>query len=197
MKKIARLICLMTALAGGSFLYADAELNHALRLVSYEPYYFENGYILLNKVIAQETTVFIDVGSSEGMAARYISANTSESVKVFNINSWSGNDHRYQKFLSNVIHENQGDRIHSIRMSSREATDALNLVSELIYIDCEDKNTVHEKILSWATHLSLKGVIAGNRWEWPEVELAVVHAVVDLGLTLNIEGNFWFLKKPE
>ncbi len=161
------------------------------------PYYFENGYILLNKVNAQETTVFIDVESSEGMAARYISANTSESVKVFNINSWSESEHQYQKFLSNVIQENQGDRINSIRMSSREASNALNLVSELIYIDCENTDTVYEKILAWVSHLSQNGVIAGNRWEWHEVELAVVYAVVDLGLTLNIDGNFWFLKKQE
>lgn len=185
--------CLAAALAGGSLLYA-AEPYDSIRLVSYEPYFFENSWILLNAVNSQNASVFIDVESSEGMAARFIAANTSE-VHVYNINTWNENEHQFQQFLSNVVEENTQESITPIRMSSREASNALNLISELIYIDSTQSEAVYDKILSWVTHLTQNGVIAGNHWEWHEVELAVVQAAGDLGLTLNIDGNFWFLRK--
>lgn len=165
------------------------------RPLSFEPYFVENGYILLDKVNSQETTVFIDVGSTNGGASRYIAANTNDTVKVYNINPWDQNDHSYQKFLSNVKQENQNDKIVPIRMSSQEASAALNLVSEFIFIESSDTKVVYENILAWVSHLSEHGIIGGNRWEWTSVELPVVKAASELNLVLSTNGTYWFLKK--
>lgn len=195
MKNIIHAFFLAITLTGGASLVASPEPYAAIRSVSYEPYFFENSYILLNKVNAQSTTVFLDIESPDGMAARFIASNAPETVKVYNLNSWKDNEHDFQKFLSNVIHENNDTKIIPLRMSSKEGSGALNLISELIYIDCTEQAAITEKILSWVAHLSQNGVIAGNKWEWPEVQLAVVSAAGDLGLALSIESNFWFLSK--
>lgn len=194
MKRYRALLCLAAVLASGSFLSAN-EPYDSIRLVSYQPYFIEDGWILLDKVNAQGTTVFIDVESPEGAASRFIAANTSEAPTIYSIHSWSDNQHQFQKFLSNVIQENQTERIVPIRMSSSEAGACLNLVSEVVYIDCTDVASVNEKILAWVAHLSEHGLIAGNKWEWPEVDLAVVNAANELNLSLTVNGGYWFLKK--
>lgn len=188
-----KLIALATILVC-SALFA-IEPYDSVRLVSYEPYFFENSWILLNKVNSQGATVFIDVESPEGEAARFIAANTSDSTKVYNINSWEGNDYSFQKFLSNVAQESLSERVIPLRMNSKEAGTVTNLISEIVYIDSQDISSINDKILTWVTHLSEHGVIAGNKWEWPEVELAVVNAAVSLNLILSTDANFWFLQK--
>lgn len=195
MRKMPKALLFGAFLAACTQLTALPEPYASIRGVAYEPYYLQDSWILLGKVNALDAAVFIDVESRSGEAARFIGANTAEEVNVYCINSWKENDHQFQTFLSNVIHEDAAERVIPIRMSSNEAAAALNLIADVIYIDCNDIDAIPEKIMDWVTHLSENGVIAGNRWEWPEVEYAVVNAVGSLNLTLSINGNYWFLQK--
>lgn len=195
MSKFVRGALIAAVFVGNSFLIADPEPYASIRQVSYEPYYFENSWILLDKVNAQSTTVFIDIESVDGMAARFVSANVPADVKVYNVNPWSQDEHQFQQFLSNVIEEGQQEQIIPLRMSSKEGSATLNLAAEVIYIDCSQPDSVYEKILSWSTHLTENGLIVGNYWNWNEVKLPVVSAAGDLGLTFSTNANFWFLKR--
>lgn len=194
MKLFTKMIFFSTMVLGGTQLFA-VEPYQSIRHVAYEPYFLENSWILLDKVNSQSTGVFIDVGSPNGEAARYIAANSPAERAIYSINSWSYNDHKFQIFLSNVIQENLDTRIVPIRMNSNEAGEALNLESELIYLDCNNVTSINDKILTWVSHLTEHGIIAGNRWDWKDVELIVVKAAVDLNLTLTTNANYWFLKK--
>ncbi len=193
MKKI-----LTIALAFSALFAPSLEANEpydSVRNVAYEPYFFEDGYILLEKVTAQGTTVFIDVGSTNGAAARYVAANTDGSTRIYSIHPWTGDEYGFQKFLSNVKQENQNEKIIPIRMSSHEAGAALNLVSEVIFIDSTNADKVYETILAWVSHLSEHGIISGNHWERLSVDLAVVKAAAELNLALSTNGTYWFLRK--
>lgn len=192
MKSLIKGLVFSTVLASAALINA-AEPYDSIKVVPYEPYYIENGWILSNIAVAQGTTVFIDIDSPQGEVARFIASNTDSSVKVYSVNSWT-EELSFQKFLSNVIHENLSERIIPLRMTSDEAERALDVVSEFIYIDC-NVNDITNKILGWVTHLSEHGIIAGNRWDLPSVELAVVNAAVELNLAIHLDQNFWYLKK--
>lgn len=166
----------------------------SIRDVAYTPYFLQNGYILLNEVNAQSTTVFIDVKSDGGAASRYIAANTNGTVKVYYVNTWY-DDYAFQQFISNVKQENQSGAITPIRMTSQGASMALNLISELIYIDTIHSSNLHEDILAWVDHLSANGVISGNFWERSPIELVVTKAAAELNLSLSTNGTYWFLKR--
>jgi hypothetical protein len=183
-----------TVLSSASSLYADAEPYASINQLPYEPYYIENAWILSNKVANQGTTNFIDVGSVAGEAARFIAWSTDGSVKIYNINTWK-EEQSFQRFLSNVAQENSSEKIIPLRMTSDEAELALNVNSEFIFIECSVEKDVAKKIIGWVTHLTENGIIGGNRWGQPSVELAVITTAVELNLTLQVDQNFWFLKR--
>lgn len=170
-----------------------------IRRLPEEPYVFENGYILLEKVNSTNTALFLDVGSPNGEAARFIAANTVVSnnvgVVIFAINSWSEAD-SYHRFLSNVRQEGLDDRITALRMSSAEASNALDVQAGVIFLDCSHSEHLHGKILMWLTQLEENGVIAGNYWHSNPVKMAVVRAAAELNLMLSVESNYWFLTRP-
>ena len=161
--------------------------------MTYEPSYLENSWILSNKAQSLGTTAFVDIESQNGAAARYMAAVTDGSVKIYCVNPWYG-EQSFQKFLSNVTAEGSAEKIVPIRMTSDEAGAALNAVAEFIYID-SDKPDLGDRILGWAMHLTDNGVMGGNNWERPSVELAVVSAAVELNLSISIEQNYWFLTR--
>lgn len=166
----------------------------SIKNVVYEPYFIQDGYILLDKVNTQNTTVFIDVQSTNGAASRYVALNTPETVKVVCVNPWE-NDYAFQKFLSNVKQENQNEKIIPLRMNSDNASSAINLLSELIFIDGSTNDSLYEAILGWVSNLTDQGVICGSHWELSSVKLAVVQVAANLNLSLTINGTYWFLKK--
>jgi len=172
---------------------ADPEPYVSIKPLSYEPSYIQNASVLSDKAQTLGTTTFIDVESFNGAAARYMATATDSSVKIYNINSWC-EELSFQQFLSNVSVEGNSERIIPIRMSSDEAEGTLNVTSEFIYIDCNGSG-IQGKIQGWAMHLTGQGVIGGNRWDRPYVELAVVNAAVELNLTISIDQNFWFLSR--
>lgn len=185
---------MLSAACSLTFMLNAVEPYDSIHTVAYEGYTLQDSYTLYSEVISQGTTVFIDVGSVDGAAARYIAANTNGSVRIYNVNSWGATDHSFQKFLSNVLQENQSQNITPIRMSALEASSDLNLVSECIFMDPTNADSIYDEILAWAYHLTPHGVIVGNHWEWLEVELEVVKAASQLNFSLTLNGTYWFLK---
>lgn len=158
------------------------------------PYYLENAWILVNKVNNLGASIFLEIETPNGGAARIIASNTNN-VKVYSINPWEG-DHQYQQFLSNVKQENTGNTIIPIRMSSTEAAEALNILADVIYIDSSIPESIEKKILYWVTHLSPNGILVGNNFQWWDVKLAVVNTAAQLSLEIDSDTNYWFLRKP-
>ena len=101
-----------------------AEPYDLIRILPDEPYFVENGWILLDIVNATNTALFLDVDSPNGEASRFIASNTVVSnnvgVSVFAINPWKSEE-AYHRFLSNVRQEGLEDRITALRMTSAEA----------------------------------------------------------------------------
>lgn len=174
-------------------LYAT-EPYDSVRLLTQEPYFFENGYILLDKVNTTGTTLFIDVDSPKGEASRFI-ASYNTAVTVLAVNSWY-EESAYHRFLSNVRQEGTDGRITPLRMCSSEASNALDVQAGVIFLDSSRSETLYEKIPMWLTQLGENGVIAGNHWQSNSVEVAVVNAAAQLNLILSINGNYWFLTRP-
>lgn len=185
--------CALATLLLSSGLSATQPYD-SVRLLSRDPYYIENGYILVDKVNNSGSNLFVDVDSPNGDVSRFI-ASTNSSVTVFSVNSWDGED-QYHRFLSNVNQDGISDRVIALRMSSADASNALDLNAGVIYIDSSHSDTLHDKILMWLTHLNNNGVIAGNDWQVPAVEVAVVNASSQLNLVLTVNNNFWFLTRP-
>jgi len=178
-----------------SSLIYGAEPFDSIRTLELQPYNLPNSYVLLDQILSSEATVFVDVESSAGAAARYVASNTSEDVKIYSINAWEG-AHLYQQFLSNVFQENISDRIISLRMSSAEASEVTNISADVIFFDGSDASTLSEKIISWFSHLNDNGTLMGNNWHWNDVKLAVIEAATALNLEVNITGDYWFLNRP-
>lgn len=176
-----------------------AEPYDSLRTLPHESYSLENGYILLDKVQSTTPLFFVDVGSSKGEAARFIATNyvdtsSAEGLTVFAIHSW--NRGQYHQFLSDVLHEQLEGRINVLRMSSAEASGALDINAGVIFLDSSNSDTLHDNILLWLTQLADNGVIAGNHWQSSSVAVAVVNAAAQLNLILSNNGNYWFLTRP-
>lgn len=193
MLKNIRRLCVATLLL--SSMAYGAEPYDSVRLITAEPYFVENGYVLVSKVNSLGATVFIDVESPNGGVSRLIASYTDESVRVYSVNAWSG-EHEYHQFLSNVRQENTGERITPLRMNSEDASDALNLSANLIFIDSSDSTTLPPKIASWLTHVADGGAIVGNNWQWNDVKVAVTTAALELNLSLTLDTNYWFLSRP-
>lgn len=198
--KLFKLATLAALLFSQNFTFAaDPEPYTAVRNLTQTPYFFENGFILLDLVNSRAATVVIDVDSVDGAAARYIAQNAPSSLlKVYSIQNWSNSDrfkNPYQQFLSNVKQENTANLIIPVRMESLEAATALSLQAEVIFINTIFKDNVYDDILAWSTHLTSNGIIAGNNWNDAEVINAVTQAANSLNLVLKINGNFWWLER--
>ena len=185
---LAKFVC------SASFMLSGVQPYESILPIDYVPYNLEEPWIIYNQVNNQQTTVFIDVKSVNGAVSRYIAANTNSTVNIFNINPWRSSENAFQEFLSNVIQENQTNRITPIRMDSSEACEALNLVSECIYIEADPDN-VYADIIAWSSHLAPHGVIMGNHWDWSDVVIQVTRSATLLHMSVSVSGDYWILKK--
>lgn len=178
-------------------LTADPQPYANIRNLPYVPYFFEDGYLLINLINENSVNTFIDVGSKDGSASRYVAQNTPDVVN-FSINPWWSCDKSqkqlFQRFLSNVRQENNQERIIPIRMGSLEGARALDIIADLIYLGSSTQG-IGTDIIAWSTHLSSSGIICGHEWQDPYVETGVSQAAAKLGLQVHSNGNFWYLKK--
>ena len=168
--------------------------------------WFLNGRQLEACIREKPCTVVIEIGSWLGASTRFLAQQLGDQGKVYAVDTWLGSpteklhmkDKRlpylYQSFLSNVIHAGLTHKIVPVRMSSLEASKALNIMADLIYIDAShEEMAVYEDILAWKPHLKQEGILCGDDWSWESVRKGVERAARQLNLRILPDGNFWRL----
>lgn len=147
----------------------------------------------------------IEVGSWLGCSTRFIAGNLPEGGVIYAVDTWRGSinepEHQkdprlsylYQLFLSNIIQTGLTERVIPVRMESIEASKALNVQAELIYIDgAHDTASVYNDIMAWYPHLQEGGVMCGDDWGWISVQNGVVQAANALNRRVLGYKNFWW-----
>ena len=163
--------------------------------------WFHNAVALGALIDEIQPKVVIEVGSWLGQSTRWIANqclvyhSNLRDVRVLAVDTWRGSPQEsvhmqdprlptlFQRFLSNTIHAGLQDVIVPIRMESTEASQALKVEADLIYIDAaHDEDSVYDDIMNWFCKLKPGGVMCGDDITWPSVERAVRRAAADTGL---------------
>ena len=80
-------------------------------------------------------------------------------------------------------------------MQSLEASKALNIQADLIYIDAaHDEENVYQDVIAWYPHLTLDGILCGDDWSLDSVKRGVTQAAITLNRTVHYKEHFWRLK---
>jgi hypothetical protein len=204
MKKCFGKILMSGAILAGASLHADTPQPYAsIHNLPQTPYFVQDGYTIYNLANTHNVAVVIDVESQDGSVARYLAqqADNLPSLKqIYSVNMWQSNDRSqkqlFRHFLSNVIQENTTQLIIPIRMSSYEAAESLNVQADLInLVGANDQQTIYNDILGWYPHLSDTGVMCGNNWYEPSVQIGVTSAAMTLDVSVQVNGNVWFFVK--
>ncbi|KAF3362655.1 putative methyltransferase, putative O-methyltransferase [Chlamydiales bacterium STE3] len=169
--------------------------------------WFGNQEPLKNILHAGSINTVIEVGSWLGSSTRFIASELPEDGVVYAVDTWLGTPEEvlhctdprlpylYQQFLSNVIHAGLTKKIVPIRMHSQEAANALHLKAGLIYLDAShETENVYKDILAWYPHLAEGGMMCGDDWLWPTVQVAVMNASQVLQRKVHSVENFWWFE---
>lgn len=203
------LCLLMTNLYGASQATKVPVIPEPYKSIQELPFddhgWFVNQESLLNLLKVKPAKIIIEVGSWLGASTRFIAENSPKGAKVYAVDTWRGSTdeqlhmedprlpHLYQLFLSNVKHAHLTHKIIPVRMESLEAAKALNVKADLIYLDgAHGTAEVYADILAWYPHLVEEGIMCGDDWPWPSVQLGVRLAAAELGKTVHGYGNFWW-----
>lgn len=151
----------------------------------------------------------IEIGSWLGCSTRFIAENIADGGIVYAVDTWLGSPNEpehmrnpklkqlYQQFLSNVKHAGLTDKIIPVRMDSIEASKALNVKADLIYIDgAHDTLSVYNDVIAWYPHLNKGGAICGDDWGWASVQAGVKMAAAKLNRKVQgHQGCWWFVRE--
>lgn len=190
-----------------SSIFAEMPEPYAsIKQLPFDPHgWFINAKPLDAILEQRKPKIVIEIGSWMGCSTRFIADKLPEGGKLYAIDTWAGSPgeevhmsdprlpYLYQQFLSNVIHAGLTNVIIPIRMNSVEASKALNIKADLIYLDgAHDTSSVIADILSWYPHLAEDGLLCGDDWGWPSVQAAVIQCSSKLNKKVVAVGNFWF-----
>ncbi len=154
--------------------------------------------------------VVIEVGSWIGASTRHIASLLPQDGKLYAIDHWLGSsEHQpgqsawtpalsklYQQFLSNIIHSNLTHIVIPIRMTSIEASRAIAIKPDLIYIDAAHETAaVYADLVAWWPFVQGHGILCGDDWGWPSVAKAVQRFAHEKRLTIYAQDNFWRLQE--
>jgi Methyltransferase domain len=187
----------------------EAQVSEPYRSIvdlPFDPHgWFGNAQQLDKFLQGKNIKTVIEVGSWLGASTRYIAASMADDGVLYAIDTWLGSpqeavhlqDSRlpylYQLFLSNIKHAGLCHKVVPIRMTSQEASNALNVKADLIYLDgAHDTQSVCNDILSWYPHLNPYGIICGDDWKWHSVRVAVSHCAGILNKTIRVDDNLWW-----
>jgi len=185
-------------------LNADISQPYAsVRHLPQTPYYVQDGYVFNSLIASHQAAIVVDVESQDGGVARFVAQqlnNLPTVTTIYSVNAWSSPDpsqkHLYQRFLSNVVQEMTTEFIHTIRMSSLEAAESLNIRADFIsLVGGNDQKGIYQDILAWYPHLTNNGVISGNNWNDVSVQSGVIKAAQVLDLIVQVSGNVWYFEK--
>ena len=150
--------------------------------------WFGNDQPLAAIIHAYHPKIVIEIGSWLGSSTRFIASHMPDDGRLYAIDTWCGSQNEelhlkdprlpylYQLFLSNVKHAQLTNKIIPVRMESIEASRALNVKADLIYIDAaHDSSSVINDIFAWYPHLNDNGIMCGDDWGWESVRAATIH----------------------
>ncbi len=181
------------------------EPYHSAKILPFDGHsWFGNGAHIAKILENRKIRTAIEVGSWLGASTRFIAERLPPEAKLYAVDTWKGSlneedqqkdprlPHLYQLFLSNVIQTKLTEVIVPIRMESLEASKAMHIRADLIYIDAShDTESVYNDIMAWHQHLAEGGVICGDDWGCLTVRAGVEKAASILGREIQAEGNFW------
>lgn len=167
--------------------------------------WFPNGDQLKAIIESKSPQTVIEIGSWLGLSTRFIASHLSKDGKVYAVDTWKGSPREavhmidprlpylYQLFLSNVKHANLTEKIIPVRMDSVEASIALNIKADLIYIDgSHDTYSVINDIMNWHPRLNKGGIMCGDDWRAKTVRGAVEKCGEYLKQKVLATDNFWW-----
>lgn len=152
----------------------------------------------------------IEIGSYLGASTRFIAKLLPDEGRVYAIDHWLGNSewkdipsfkesqlYLYQKFISNVIHEDLCEKIIPMRMTSVAASRVLKVIPDLIFIDgSHDYESVYQDICVWYPLISQNGILCGDDFNWGDskpVKRAVIRYAEEHDLQVKIfEDWIWY-----
>ena len=170
--------------------------------------WFRNGELIEYCLKIKPAKIVIEVGSWLGLSTRFMARIIPDDGIVYAIDTWLGSKehlqdsrlfskipHLYQTFLSNVKHAELTKKIVPIRMASLEASEALNVEGDLIYIDAShEEEDVYNDIIAWHPHLAEGGIICGDDWHSEPVRNGVMQAAITLNSGIKYLDRFWMLE---
>jgi predicted O-methyltransferase YrrM len=170
--------------------------------------WFGNAQHLEPLLKVKPAKIVVEVGSWLGCSTRFLATTVPDDGIVYAVDTWAGSPQEavhmqdprlpylYQLFLSNVKHAGLASKIVPFRMKSVEASWALNVIADLIYLDgAHDTESVIQDIRHWYPHLDEDGIMCGDDWLWDTVRAAVVECAGDLGVQVRAVDNFWWYEK--
>lgn len=173
--------------------------------------YFANAQQLEEIFYANDIRTVVEVGSWIGGGSTRYMGNLLKQTngKLYAVDTWLGSSTQqlnqehyqpvlpfvYQQFLSNMIHWGLTEVVIPCRMTSLEASLALDVQPDLIYIDGEHTSeAVYEDLTAWYPFVKDKGILCGDDWGWPSVKISVIRFAHENHLSIEASGNFWRLK---
>ncbi len=199
----------LTTFLSFSLFFAEISSNEpepyrSIKLLPFDSHgWFLNGTQLQECISNNQIETVIEVGSWLGTSTRFMAELLPDTGKVYAVDTWlssaeTDGDPRipqlYHLFLSNVKQAGLTHKIVPIRMYSIEASKALTVNADLIYIDAaHDTKSVIADINAWFPHLNEGGIMCGDDWHWHSVKEAVQQIAQEKNLSIYSEGNFWRL----
>jgi len=197
-------------------LFADEDISqlpppyNQVHLMSYnlQGWYADcNRHAIKNFIKTRNIMTIVEVGSWLGLSTHHMAKLLPQGGKVYAIDTWEGSpehqgnpilDTLYDQFLSNVIHAHLTDKIIPVRMDSITASQTLNVIADLIYIDANHSyECCYADCNAWFSHVKSRGILCGDDWGWPGVKQAVQQFTQENNLQVHVEGEvFWWLIKP-
>ena len=89
-------------------------------------------------------------------------------------------------------------KIVPMRMDTTEAAKCLDVKADFIYVDAShDEESVYNDIMNWYPKLKEGGTMCGDDANWSTVLAAVKRAAQQFGVSLQVDGPFWYFEpKP-
>ena len=160
----------------------------------------------------QHPRIVIEVGSWTGLSTCHIASLLDEDSILYAVDHWLGSsEHQdiairpylYEQFLSNVIHSGFSFAIVPIKMTSMDAATYLpNILgvkqADFIYIDAShETDEVFADLTAWYPFVRGHGILSGDDWLWPSVQIAVQRFAEEQNLKIVSHENFWCLHPEE
>lgn len=147
-----------------------------------------------------EVGTFLGMGSTQVFCQALPADGRLFCVDTFNVSMaryQRPHDPHYHAFLSNIKQTGVGSKIIPLRMSSLEASRALDIAADLVFIDGDHSmRGVLADIAAWMPHVRPGGILCGDDYAvdiCPDVTPAVQRALPGH----RAEGRIWWIQKPQ